>query len=150
VACAGARARARYGHAVRFLIADLAAPFPFRASCFDAVMSNVALHMFPDRVTRSVFAGIGRLVRPQGLFLFHVNAVEDRPLRARRLPVARELETDYVLEESGQTVRFFSEPYFASSCRSGANCAWTQSRPRTARPGSPSRYGAASHAAEPT
>jgi SAM-dependent methyltransferase len=106
-----ARAQARYGHAVSFLIADIAAPFPFRDGCFDAVMSNVALHMFPDRVTRSVFAGIGRLVRPRGLFLFHVNALEDRPLRARRLPVARELEQDYVLEESGQRMHFFSEPY---------------------------------------
>jgi SAM-dependent methyltransferase len=112
-----ARARARYGHAVRFLIADIAAPFPFRDGYFDAVMSNVALHMFPDRVTRSVFAGIGRLVRPQGLFLFHVNALQDRPLRARRLPVARELEQDYVLEDSGQAVRFFSEPYLRDLLR---------------------------------
>ncbi len=40
-----------------------------------------------------------------------VNALEDRPLRARRLPVARELEKDYVLEQSGQAVRFFSEQY---------------------------------------
>jgi SAM-dependent methyltransferase len=90
---------------------------PFRDGCFDAVMSNVALHMFPDSVTRSVFAGIGRLVRPQGLFLFHVNALEDRPLRARRLPVARELEQDYVLEETGQAVRFFSEPYLRGLLR---------------------------------
>jgi hypothetical protein len=51
-----------------------------------------------------------RLVRTGGLFLFHVNALEDRPLRARRQP-ARELEPDYVAEESGQTVRFFSEAY---------------------------------------
>lgn len=105
-----ARARARYGHAVRFVIADIAVPFPFRDGRFDAVMSNVALHMFPYQITRSVFAGIGRLVRPRGLFLFHVNSLEDRPLRARRLPVARELEEDYVLEESGQAVRFFSGP----------------------------------------
>ena len=31
-------------------------------------------------------------------------------LRARRLP-ARELEPDYVAEESGQTMHFFSEAY---------------------------------------
>jgi hypothetical protein len=53
---------------------------------------------------------VGRLVRTGGLFLFHVNALEDRPLRARRLP-ARELEPDYVVEESGQTMHFFSEAY---------------------------------------
>ena len=61
-------------------------------------------------MTRAVFAEVGRLVRPGGLFVFHVNALEDRPLRARNLP-ARELEPDYVAEESGQTMHFFSEPY---------------------------------------
>jgi len=73
--------------------------------------------MFPDSVTRSVFAEIRRLVRPGGLFLFHVNALEDRPLRARSLPVARELEQDFVLEESGQTMHFFSEPYLRELLR---------------------------------
>jgi hypothetical protein len=42
--------------------------------------------------------------------LFHVNALEDRPLRARWQP-ARELEPDCVAEESGQTMHFFSEAY---------------------------------------
>jgi SAM-dependent methyltransferase len=70
----------------------------------------VAMHMFPDGITRTVFAEVRRLVRPGGLFLFHVNALEDRPLRARRLP-ARELESDYVAEESGQTMHFFSAAY---------------------------------------
>jgi len=104
-------AQDRFGHAVRFLVADIARPLPFPDASVDAVMSNVALHMFPDGVTRSAFAEIRRLVRPGGLFLFHVNAVEDRPLRARWRPVARELEPDFVLEESGQTMHFFSEPY---------------------------------------
>ena len=105
------RASARFGPGVRFLVADMAMPLPFSDSSFDAVMSNVALHMFPDRVTRPVFAEIRRLVRQGGLFLFHVNAVEDRPLRARWRPVARELEQDFVLEETGQTMHFFSETY---------------------------------------
>ena len=51
-----------------------------------------------------------RLVCAGGLFVFHVNALEDRPLRARWLP-AREFEPDYVVEESGQTMHFFSEAY---------------------------------------
>jgi hypothetical protein len=49
--------------------------------------------------------------------LFHVNSVEDRPLRARWRPVARELEPDFVLEESGQTMHFFSEPYLRELLR---------------------------------
>jgi SAM-dependent methyltransferase len=104
------QARARYGSRARFVVADMTQRLPFPGGGFDAVMSNVAMHMFPEGVTRAVFAEVGRVVRPAGLFLFHVNALEDRPLRARWLP-ARELEPDYVIEESGQTMRFFSETY---------------------------------------
>jgi len=105
-----ARAQARFGSLARFAVADMTRRLPFPDGSFDAVMSNVALHMFPGDVTRAVFAQVGRLVRAGGLFVFHVNSLADRPLRARSLP-ARELEPDYVAEESGQTVRFFSEPY---------------------------------------
>ncbi len=104
------QAQASYGSAARFMAADMTGRLPFPDGSFDAVMSNVALHMFPDRVTRAVFAEVGRLVRPGGLLVFHVNALEDRPLRAGRLP-ARELEPDYVAEASGQTMHFFSEAY---------------------------------------
>jgi SAM-dependent methyltransferase len=105
------RARSRFGSRVSFLIADMTSPLPFPAGGFDAVMSNVAVHMFPGRVTRSVFGEIARVVRPDGLFVFHVNALEDRPLRERWRPVAQELEPNYVLERSGQTMHFFSRDY---------------------------------------
>ena len=111
------RARANFGLAVRFLVADMALPLPFADGSFDAVMSNVALHMFPDSVTRLLFSDIARVVRAQGLFLFHVNALEDRPLRAHWRPVARELEDDYVLERAGQTMHFFSEAYLRDLLR---------------------------------
>lgn len=52
-----------------------------------------------------------RLLQPQGLFLFHVNALEDRPLRAQKKPLVRELERNYILELDGQTMHFFSEGY---------------------------------------
>jgi SAM-dependent methyltransferase len=104
------QARAKFGPAATFLVADMTRPLPFPDGGFDAVMSNVAMHMFPDDVTRAVFAEVGRLIRPSGVFAFHVNALEDRPLRARHRP-ARELEPDYVVEESGQTMHFFSEAY---------------------------------------
>jgi SAM-dependent methyltransferase len=104
------QAQARFGSTATFMVADMTRRLPFPDGGFDAVMSNVAMHMFPDGVTRALFAEVGRVVRPGGLFAFHVNALEDRPLRARRLP-ARELEPDYVAEESGQTMHFFSEAY---------------------------------------
>lgn len=104
------RARARFGSLARFLVADMTRPLPFTDGSFDAVMSNVAMHMFPDSVTRAAVAEVTRLVRADGLFLFHVNSLQDRPLRARNLP-ARELEPDYVAEASGQTMHFYSEEY---------------------------------------
>jgi SAM-dependent methyltransferase len=104
------QAGARFGEMVSFMVADMTQRLPFPDGAFDAVMSNVAMHMFPDGVTRAVFAEVGRLVRAGGLFVFHVNALEDRPLRARWQP-ARELEPDFVAEESGQTMHFFSEAY---------------------------------------
>ena len=105
-----AQAQARYGPLARFLVADVAKWLPFADASFDAVMSNVALHMFTDAVTRTVFTQVRRLVRTGGLFVFHVNSLQDRPLRARNLP-AVELEPDFVAEESGQTVHFFSAAY---------------------------------------
>jgi SAM-dependent methyltransferase len=104
------QATARFGAVARFMVADITRRLPFPDSRFDAVMSNVAMQMFPDGVTQAVFAEVSRVVRAGGLFVFHVNALEDRPLRARSLP-ARELEPDYVAEESGQTMHFFSETY---------------------------------------
>ena len=41
---------------------------PFRNGSFDAVMSNVAIHMFPDSVTRVAVGEVTRLVRAD----FHV------------------------------------------------------------------------------
>src|SRR5262249_59970307 len=76
------QARARFGSLARFVVADMTRQLPFPDAGFDAVMSNVALHMFPDGVTRAVFAQVRRLVRAEGLFVFHVNSLEDRPLRA--------------------------------------------------------------------
>jgi len=106
-----AAARQKYGDLVDVRVVDMAAGLPFPEAAFDAVMANVALHMFTDAVTRAVFADIRRVLREDGLFLFHVNAHDDRPLREHRRPVLRELEPDYVLEEAGQTVRYFSRTY---------------------------------------
>lgn len=73
------QAQARLGAVARFMVADMTQRLPFLDGSFDAVMSNVAMHMFPDGVTRTVFAEVMRLVRAGGLFVFHVNALEDRP-----------------------------------------------------------------------
>jgi SAM-dependent methyltransferase len=115
----------------------MTAPLPFPDASFDAVMSNVALHMFPDAVTRSVFAEVGRVVRPDGLFLFHVNALEDRPPRDRWQPGAQELEPDYVLEPSGQTMPFFSEAYLRELLRDWREVTLSPVEIRDGRTGEP-------------
>jgi SAM-dependent methyltransferase len=106
-----AAARQKYGAVIDVRVVNMAAGLPFPAANFDAVMANVSLHMFTDAVTRAVFAHIRRVLRQGGLFLFHVNAHDDRPLREPARPVLRELEPDYVLEKAGQTVRYFSRSY---------------------------------------
>ena len=50
------QAKAKFGSMARLMVADMTRRLPFPDEGFDAVMSNVALHMFPDRVTRAVFA----------------------------------------------------------------------------------------------
>jgi SAM-dependent methyltransferase len=94
-----------------FRVMDVAAGLPLPDASFDAVMANVSLHMFPDAITRAIFDDVRRVLRVRGVFLFHVNALDDRPFRERARPIVRELEPDYVLEAAGQTVRYFSHAY---------------------------------------
>jgi|SRR5262245_1492639 len=109
------RAKKRFADCgVDFHVVDMAERLPFGQGHYDAVMSNVALHMFSDEVTRRLLAEVKRVLRRGGLLLLHVNSDADRELRAARRPVKLELEPNYVLEESGQTVRFFSDEYLRS------------------------------------
>lgn len=104
------KARAQ-GLSAQFLEGDMARELPFPAAAFDAVMSNVALHMFDAATTRAVFVEVARIVRPGGAFVFHVNSTGDAELRARRRPPVRALEEHYVLEQDGQTMRFFDRAF---------------------------------------
>jgi SAM-dependent methyltransferase len=110
-------AAAKAGPSVRFVLADMAAGLPFAAACFDAVMANVSIHMFSDALTRALVQDVHRIVRPSGIFVFHVNALEDRALRTQRKGPPRELEPNYVLEADGQTMHFFSDEYLGDLLR---------------------------------
>lgn len=93
------------------VLADMAKGLPFRTSSFDAVVSNVAVHMFSDEVTRDVFAEIARVTDADGAVVLQVNSVDDRRIRGRTKQVVREMEPDFVLEDDGQTMHFFSREY---------------------------------------
>ncbi|MDZ8224882.1 class I SAM-dependent methyltransferase [Nostoc sp. ChiVER01] len=101
----------KLGLDTQFVVADMAKPLPFNKATFDAVMSNVAIHMFSDRITRELFKEIRRIIRPNGLFVFHVNSTEDVLVRAERHPIMREIEPNYFLERHGETMHFFSQEY---------------------------------------
>ena len=101
----------KLGLSAQFVVADMAKRLPFDSATFDAVMSNVAIHMFSDRITRELFKEIRRIVRPNGLFVFHVNSTEDASVRAEPHPPIREIEPNYFLEQHGQTMHFFSKEY---------------------------------------
>lgn len=47
------QAQAKFGSVASFLVADITQRLPFPDGGFDAVMSSVAMHMFPDSVTRA-------------------------------------------------------------------------------------------------
>ncbi|RCJ32928.1 hypothetical protein A6770_18575 [Nostoc minutum NIES-26] len=48
----------KLGLNAQFVVADMAKRLPFDSATFDAVMSNVAIHMFSDRITRELFQEI--------------------------------------------------------------------------------------------
>ena len=102
-------ARSKRNPRAGFVRADMGRGLPFLKGCFDAVFSNVALHMFDDMITRAVIQEVKRILRPSGIFIFHVNSVDDRALRARRRQVTEKLGPNRVREADGQTVRFFSQ-----------------------------------------
>ncbi len=106
---AAAYAQSMVGPDARFVVADMAERLPFPDCYFDAVMSNVAVHMFSDSTTRAVFSEVKRILRPSGLFLFHVGALEERTLRGEK--EVCEIEPNYVLFEPIGPRHFFSRDY---------------------------------------
>ncbi|HEX6507676.1 MAG TPA: class I SAM-dependent methyltransferase, partial [Chloroflexota bacterium] len=99
------------GLTIEFQLGDMALPLPFPDASFGAVMSNVALHSFPDQTTRKILAEVCRVVEPGGLLLLHVNSTEDMSYRAQRYTRVEEVEANFFQEAHGQTMHFFSEAY---------------------------------------
>ena len=104
-------ARGRYAELADFRVVDMTTGLPFDDGEFDAAMSNVAMHMYSDRITRAIFSDVHRVLRPGGLFLFHVNATDDLLLEQRWRRTVREIEPDFVLQEGDRTARYFSRAY---------------------------------------
>lgn len=97
------------GKRIDYLQHDIARPLPWPDECFDAVICNLTLHMFPAVVAAEIVAEVERCLTPGGLFLFHVNSSEDLPYRSKLQPPVVPLGEDMFRLGSGQTMRFFSE-----------------------------------------
>jgi SAM-dependent methyltransferase len=96
---------------VAFREGDIGGPLPYADAAFDAAISNLVLHSFPDEVVRGIVAEVARCLRPGGLFLFHVNSTADLARRtATQVPERRLGPTSFVLA-GGQTMHFFSRAY---------------------------------------
>ena len=104
---------AREGFSIRFEQGDIAKPLPFPESSFDAVISNLTLHMFAEAAAHRAVAECHRCLRTGGLLLFHVNSTLDIPYRTKRQAPAVELGRDFYRLGKGQTMRFYSE----TACR---------------------------------
>ena len=92
---------------------DIARPLPYGDAQFDAVICNLTLHMFPEPVARDIVAEVRRCLAPGGLFLLHVNSIDDLPYRSRLQPPVVELGGGMYSFGKGQTMRFYSE----AACR---------------------------------
>ncbi|MCG6863549.1 MAG: class I SAM-dependent methyltransferase [Chromatiaceae bacterium] len=109
-ACAQAAAA---GLEIGFLEHDIATPLPYRDGEFDAVISNLTLHMFRAEIAAAIVGEVMRCLTPGGLFMFHVNSTDDIPFRSKLQPPVVPLGDEFFLFGNGQTMRFFSE----SDCR---------------------------------
>lgn len=109
VALAIARQARRAALPLAFIHHDVAEPLPFDDAQFDAVLSNLTLHMFPPPKADAIVAEVARCLRPGGLLLFHVNSTQDIPYRIAQQPPAVRLGARFYRLGKGQTMRFFSE-----------------------------------------
>lgn len=118
-----AMARSKAIPGAEFIQAGMAHALPFPDDHFDAVLSNVALHMFDNATRQGIIAEVKHVLKLAGLFIFHVNSTEDRELREARKPVLEELGGNRIREKDGQTVHFFSRQELESLFQS-----WTSLR----------------------
>lgn len=104
---------AREGLDIDYAKHDIAEPLSYPDACFDAVISNLTLHMFPESVVPRVVAEVRRCLVPGGFFMFHVNSTFDIPYRIRLQPPAERLAENFYRLGRGQTMHFFDE----TACR---------------------------------
>ncbi|MET8008048.1 class I SAM-dependent methyltransferase [Nonomuraea glycinis] len=90
---------------VDFSLHDLRAPLAFSAASFDVAYARLALHYFPDSITRDVFREIHRVLRPAGKVFFVCRSTDDVLFGQ-----GEEIGPD-LFRSDGQIRHFFSQEY---------------------------------------
>ncbi|MFG1643766.1 class I SAM-dependent methyltransferase [Amycolatopsis sp. NPDC049252] len=79
-----------------------ATPYPWRNNSFDGVFAYLSLHYFDEATTRAIISEIGRVIAPEGTFVFMVRSTQDT------LYGSGEPKGDHMYELRGHLRRFFS------------------------------------------
>jgi len=90
---------------LEFKVLDIREPFPFGNEEFASVYAMLSLHYFPDRITKTIFEEIYRVLEPKGLLSFVCKSTSD-PLFGK----GRKIERD-MFEFEGHVRHFFSKEY---------------------------------------
>ena len=99
---------------IKFQVLDMSkGALPFEDSEFDVVYSHLALHYFPDDITKKLFSEIKRVLKPNGIFAALFNTVEDP-----EIPELKEIDKNYYLEtKTGIKKRYFDLEYLKKLTR---------------------------------
>ena len=88
-----------------FVVADLAAGFPFVADSFDLATASLSLHYFDRETTSAILLEVARILKPDGILLCRVN-VSGESVAGWGSGV--EHQPEFFEVEPGRFKRFFS------------------------------------------
>jgi ubiquinone/menaquinone biosynthesis C-methylase UbiE len=92
----------------QFVQADMSQGLTFRSGRFDGVLANLSLHYFSWEQTRSIVAEVGRVLKPGGVFVLHLNSEREGEKRRAKGVAMEPLEPGLYREGDGITRRYFS------------------------------------------
>lgn len=91
--------------AITFQVMDMKDRFEFENEICDVVYARLSLHYFTDKVTKSIFKEIHRVLKPSGYLCFMCKSRQD-PQYGNGLQIEKDM-----FEYKGHIRHFFSEEY---------------------------------------
>jgi len=90
---------------LEFQVMDISKKMQFSDKKFDLVYSRLSLHYFTDKVTKSIFKEIHRVLKPSGYLCFVCKSTKD-PLYGKGEKIEKDL-----FENEGHIRHYFSDEY---------------------------------------